>query len=90
MTYEIEYIHPEEKHIGKRVLYRFHVWSTSIDEGTILELSPSRKHVKVQYPNGKSSWYETEDIYIWEVLPESATPSDPSTEPMSARRNRDD
>jgi len=48
--------------VGKRFLYREFPYST-IQEGVIEEISPSKKYVKI---NG--SWYLTDNISVIEVL----------------------
>ena len=48
--------------IGKRFIFREFPYST-IQEGVIEEISPSKKYVKI---NG--SWYPTDNISVIEVL----------------------
>lgn len=52
--------------VGKTYLMK--QYSNGIFEGKVLQVSPSRKRIKVEYTLGETEWLEVEDTEIVEAL----------------------
>jgi len=57
------------KLVGKRVLLkRTLAWGGELHEATVVELTPSKEHVKLRFAKGHSIWVHVNDYRVVEVL----------------------
>ena len=57
----------EEVKVGERFLYKRHMWE-DVSEATLLEISPGKEYVKIEFAGGFVEWREADELTVVEVL----------------------